>query len=160
MRELTEKIDFFLNERRRTTKTEMTRAKRVLKIEKSRDVGLELYDDFLTFLSTYLNTMESKELVKYKIINRKKAEELISAMSSSVPEFQAILEKLHFEPDKFVTRYWNLKDMKITIQDAVDILLKGKKVETPVAAVETAPEKKETEPGPWKNRGYLPSKKG
>jgi len=142
MRELTDKINFLLNERRKTTKTEMTVARRELKKEKSRDTSVDLYDDIVRFLSTHLNSMDTKDLVKFKVMTRKKAIEMITGLASSVPEAQAMLDKMHLEPEKFVSRYWTLKDMKIMIQDSVDMLLKGEKP-GPVAAPK---EEKSVEP--------------
>jgi hypothetical protein len=104
----------------------MVKAKRGLKVAKSKDVGDELYTDFTKFLSKYLNMLDNDELVQYRVMNRDKAEELILNMSSVHEEVQAILDKLHLDAAKFVSRYWNKMDMKVSIQDTVIMLLKGK----------------------------------
>jgi hypothetical protein len=119
------RIDMFLTERRMTTKVEMTKAERELKLAKGRDIGVELYADFTKFLAVYLNTLKSKELSPYKIITREKAEELVSAVVSTHPNMQAVLDKLNLDPKSFVSRFWSKMDMKQSLQDAVMMLLKG-----------------------------------
>lgn len=143
MIEITDKIDCFLNERTKTTKVQMVKTRRELKKEKSRDTSVELYDDLVRFLSTYLNTMDTKDLVKYKVMNRKKAIEMVEGMASSTPEAQAMLTKIHLDPEKLVARFWTLKDMKTVIEDTVNMLLKGTKPDEITAAA--APIKEEAD---------------
>jgi hypothetical protein len=124
---LLDRINLYLTERRKTTKVEMTRRKRELKIAKTKDAGEELYADFTKFLATYLNALDTDELIDYKIMNRVKAEELVTNMASAHEEVQALLDKLHIDSEKFVRRFWTKMDMKVVIQDTVDMLLKGAK---------------------------------
>jgi len=139
MKDLTKRLDLFLTERRMTTKVEMTRAERELKIAKGKDTGLDLYPDFTKFLAIYLNSLQGKELNPYRIINREKAMELVSKVASDHPNIQAVLDKLHLNPEAFVNRFWSKMDMKNAIQDAVAMLLKGEQNVT----IRTAKESKE-----------------
>ena len=123
--DLNKRIDLFLTERRMTTKVEMTKAERELKLAKGKDTGLELYPDFTKFLAIYLNSLKGKELNPYRIINREKAMELVSKVAADHPNMQAVLDKLHLDPEAFVARFWSKMDMKNAIQDAIKMLLKG-----------------------------------
>lgn len=127
MKSLEEKIDIFLTERRKTTRVEMVRAERELKIDKTKDTGPELYVDMVKFLATYLNSLNVKDMVQYKVMNREKAEQLISAMVSAHPNAQAVLTKLNLDAKQFVSRYWTKMDMKYAIQDAINLLIRGEK---------------------------------
>jgi len=137
--ELEKRLDLFLTERRMTTKVEMTKAERELKLAKAKDTGVELYPDFTKFLAVYLNSLKGKELNTYRIINREKAAELVRAVSSAHPNMQALLDKLHLDSEAFVTRFFTKMDMKNAIQDAVMMLLKGEQNIT----IRTAKESKE-----------------
>ena len=123
--ELKKRLDLFLTERRMTTKVELVRADRELKIAKGKDVGIELYPDFTKFLATYLNSLKGKELNPYRVINRERAMELVGKVASAHPNMQAVLDKLHLDPEAFVNRFWSKMDIKNAIQDAVKLLLKG-----------------------------------
>lgn len=120
-----QKLNRFLIERKKSTKVEITKGERQLKIDKGRDSGDELYRDFTKFLSLYLNSLENKDLQMLKVINRDKAAALVQSMADIHPEVKAILDKMHLEPAKFVARFWNKMDIKTTWQDVVTMLMKG-----------------------------------
>jgi hypothetical protein len=122
-----DRIDLFLTERRKATKTEVFKAERDLKLAKGKDSGVNLYPDFTKFLATYLNTLENKDLNQYRVMTREKAVTLVTAVASAHPNMQAILDKLSLEPKAFVSRFWNKMDMKSALQDAIKMLLKGEK---------------------------------
>ena len=82
---LDDRIKLFLNERTKTTRTAMVKAERGLKIEKSKDTGPELYVDITKFLAIYLNSLDTKNLNVYKIINREKAEQMVTDMVAAHP---------------------------------------------------------------------------
>jgi hypothetical protein len=121
------RINLFLIERKLTTKVEFIKAERELKIAKGKDAGIDLYPDFTKFLAIYLNGLKSKDLAPYRIINKKNAEELVTQVTSSHPNMQAVLDKLNLDPKGFVSRFWTKMGMKSSIQDAIKMLLKGEK---------------------------------
>ena len=134
-----DRIDLFLTERRKTTKVEMIKAERQLKLAKGKDTGVDLYADFTKFLATYLNSLDNKGLTQYRIINREKAIELVGAVASAHENMQAVMDKFHLDPEAFVGRFWTKMDMKNALQDAIKLLMKG---ERDVTVANAKPDKK------------------
>jgi hypothetical protein len=144
---LDKKLNLFLTERRKTTRAEMTKATRQLRMDKAKDTGIELYPDFTKFMATYLNSLDSKDLAQYRTISRDKAVQLIQAIASSNEMAQAVLDKMHLDAEHFVSRFWTKMQMKPAIQDAIVMLMKGEKgvtVTTPAKEAEVVDE--ETKP--------------